>query len=173
MEATRSMALASSTEVPPNFMTIIGGGPSAAYRKRPARHPLLRLKDGFAQDDASTLGHSDSSKVAFGLQEFRIQHCRSGCTSNCVVREHGEFPVEDAAGAKTADHRCHASAGVDIKPRLRTVIRIYIDNRPIGGAGKSEFLRFSLVAVPGVNDFFRPGLFLQTNGDRLSMAILD
>jgi hypothetical protein len=25
MEATRSMALASSTEVPPNFMTIIGG----------------------------------------------------------------------------------------------------------------------------------------------------
>src|SRR5579862_5673249 len=112
MEATRSMALASSTEVPPNFMTIIGGAPSTQGSGCRARDPhstrslrslaqgrlRLRLKTGSAQDDAR-IPHGvwlevPSSQISLGLEQLCVQDGGSGSSANGVVREHGEFPVE-------------------------------------------------------------------------------
>jgi hypothetical protein len=58
MEATRSMALASSTEVPPNFMTIMGGTCQQIEKSGhifSAQDPSLRLESGYVQDDACLL----------------------------------------------------------------------------------------------------------------------
>ncbi len=78
--ATRSMALASSTEVPPNFMTIMGGASwtkewSDGWRwtillRRCSRDPSLRLKNGYAQDDA--IGYEAENRPT-ASPEHRIQ----------------------------------------------------------------------------------------------------
>src|ERR1700722_4011465 len=74
--ATRSMARASSTEVPPNFMTIIGV-------------TSRRNCGGAAQ--VSFLG---SCEVAPGLEQFGIQHGRAGGSANGIVRQHSELPLQ-------------------------------------------------------------------------------
>src|SRR5271166_6518045 len=110
MEATRSIALASSTDVPPNFMTIIGGASLDQFQElgrlplRCARDPSLRPKTGWAQDDARGVDarlaslRFRSSQVSLRFQEFRIQHGGPRCAPDRVVRKHSEFPVEHAAG---------------------------------------------------------------------------
>src|SRR5438270_10003590 len=89
IEVTRSMALASSTEVPPNFITIIGA----------------------------------SSKVSLGLEEFGVEDGGSGRAADRIVREHGEFPVEDATGAQPSHHGSHAGSHFHVETRLGTIIR--------------------------------------------------
>src|SRR5947209_9506621 len=71
MLMAREMAAASCTEVPPNFITIIGP---------PAR--------------------GSSVEIALRLQKFSVQQGRAGRAADGVVREHSELPVEDAARAK-------------------------------------------------------------------------
>src|SRR6266567_8460368 len=98
-------------------------------RKRCAPDPSLRLKNGCAQDDALDLGDVEigaaagkqcsrlsarSSQVAFGFEEFGIEDGGPGSATDGVVREDGEFPVEDAAGAQASNSSRHASAQVDI-----------------------------------------------------------
>src|SRR5271166_2940897 len=76
MLATRSMAVASSTEVPPNFMTITGAPPVLDVAGRRSR------------------------QVALHLEEFGVEQRRARCAADCIVREHGEFVVENAAGTQ-------------------------------------------------------------------------
>src|SRR5579863_4363086 len=104
MEATRSMALASSTEVPPNFMTIIGAASDDCSEPgtnpaQPARDPSLRLKSGCAQDDANGDAPVDSqctysSQVSLGFQQFGVEDGCACSSADRVMREHGELPVE-------------------------------------------------------------------------------
>src|SRR5579863_2194666 len=70
--ATRSMARASSTEVPPNFITIIG----VSWRDCGS---AVRISF-----------HRARGEVAFGLEQFGVQHSRTRGAANRVVREHGE-----------------------------------------------------------------------------------
>ena len=101
MLATRSMAVASSTEVPPNFITIM-----AEHRRT-----------------APTGLDSGRQEQALHFQKLGIQQSRAGRAANRVVREHGELPVEHAARTQTADADGHAIAAINVKPRLRTVGR--------------------------------------------------
>src|ERR1022692_57890 len=111
--ATRSMARASSTEVPPNFITIIGVTSWQSY---------------------GSAGQV-SIEVTLGIEQLRIQHRRAGGSADGVVRKHGELPIEHPAGPQPA-HRCgHACSHVDIKPRLRAVIRFQVHHRMWRGAG--------------------------------------
>src|SRR5579883_2735313 len=76
MAAVRSMARASSTEVPPNFMTIMGTRP-----RRRARSP----------------------QVALRFQQLGAQQSRPRSTTNRLVLKHRELPVEYRAGAEASD----------------------------------------------------------------------
>src|ERR1700722_17850490 len=149
MEATRSMALASSTDVPPNFMTIMGGSCGlGSCRRRPsrcARDSSLRLQNGSARNDAIGFEEAkirfrrqrraQSSQVAFGLQEFGVEDGDSGGPADRVVGKDGEFPVEDAAGTEGAGGRRHAGTHVDIEARLGAVGGFQVDDGAFGGAG--------------------------------------
>src|ERR1700760_2768206 len=73
MLIAREMAAASCTEVPPNFITIIGP---------PAR--------------------ASSVEIALRFQELGVQQRRARCAPNRVVRQHRELPVEDAAWTQTS-----------------------------------------------------------------------
>src|SRR5579863_4390982 len=77
--ATRSMARASSTEVPPNFMTIIGGISSKESR---------RGKEAVARQGPR------SFEVALSFQQFGVQHGRPRGSTDGIVREHGKLPVQ-------------------------------------------------------------------------------
>src|SRR4051812_11510919 len=90
--AARSIAAASSTEVPPNFMTIMPALQSGSFRQVPVRMKELGVQQG------STRGSADH-----------------------VVRKHGELPVEKIARTETSDGNCHAGAGIHIKPGLRPI----------------------------------------------------
>src|SRR5271169_3445893 len=76
MLATRSMAVASSTEVPPNFITITAAPPAQGVGDRPSREIALRF------------------------EEFGVEQGRAGSAADGVVREHGELVVENATGAQ-------------------------------------------------------------------------
>src|SRR5277367_173095 len=71
--ATRSMARASSTEVPPNFITIIGG---------------ISSKESRAWKKAGARQSPGSFEVALGFQQFGVQHRRAGGATDGIVREH-------------------------------------------------------------------------------------
>src|SRR5436305_11983896 len=90
--AARSIAAASSTEVPPNFMTIM---------------PELQA--------------ASSGQVSVRVKQLGVQQGSARGTSHHVVREHGELPVEQVAGPKAADRDGHAGAGIHVEARLRAV----------------------------------------------------
>src|SRR5947209_17570727 len=102
MAATRSMARASSTEVPPNFITIIGVTSFAGrwqtwmrrVRGREARTGRAELVEKKSAGQAELLWRCSSSQIAFGLQQFGVEHGRPGSSADSVVRQHGKFPVE-------------------------------------------------------------------------------
>src|SRR5581483_8942716 len=141
IEATRSMALASSTEVPPNFMTIMGGAPG------PTAGTLRVLCMG-AQAAAETTARYlrrwavPSSQVAFGLQQFRVQQSCAGGASDGVVGQNGKLPVQNSAGPQAAYGGGHARAHVHVESRLRAVAGFKVDNRAFRRAGKFKLLRF-------------------------------
>jgi hypothetical protein len=54
-------------------------------------------------------------------QQFGVEDGGSGGAANGVVREHGELPVEHAAGAQAADGHGHAVAAIAVEARLRAV----------------------------------------------------
>src|SRR5258708_4711654 len=136
MAATRSMACASSTEVPPNFITIIG----------------VDSWEGCGRAVLSSF-RGTGVQIAPGFEQFGIQHGCAGGAADGVVREHRELPLQDSAGAQTADGRSHARSQVDIEPRLRTVTRLQINDWTLGSAGQLQFLRFASVVGPTCNDF--------------------
>src|SRR5580658_9176555 len=46
----------------------------------------------------------------------------TGGTADGVVREQGELPIEEAAGAQATDSGCHAITAHEVKPWLRTCV---------------------------------------------------
>src|SRR6185312_16337181 len=99
MAATRSMARASCTEVPPNFITIMAA-------LRPA----------------------GSIEVALRSEQFAVQNGCTRGAANGVVGEHCESPVEYVARTQTSNHGRHAAPTIAVKAGLWTVrSRIIID----------------------------------------------
>src|SRR5664279_1088641 len=78
MAATRSMAAASSTDVPPNFMTITVSPPAKEVETLASRQEALRL------------------------EEFGVEKGGASGAPDSVVRENSELVVEHAAGTKPA-----------------------------------------------------------------------
>src|SRR5271165_755230 len=146
MLATRSMAVASSTEVPPNFMTITAAPPSKNMGGRPSRQIALRLEE-------------------FGVEQGRARSAADG-----VMREHGELVVQNAAGAQPPDAHRHAVAAVNIEARLRAVGRIVIDERLSRRQRQLELLRSRAEAVERRDDFGGIGFAPQLHRNRLGVA---
>src|ERR1700676_2336067 len=143
MEATRSMAFASSTEVPPNFITIMSETSCGKWLEEAEADPSIAARGG-GWDARATAAptaalharrHCSSSQVALGFEQFSIEDCGAGGSANRVVRKHGEFPVEHAAWTKTSDCGRHASAQVDVEAGLGTIDGFQIDDRAFGSAG--------------------------------------
>src|SRR5579885_2241035 len=111
--ATRSMASALSTEVPPNFIT------------------SMRTNSGSGR----------SIQVTLVLEQLRIQKRGAGGATNRVVREHGELPVQQAARTQTPDYGAHAVTAIHIQSRLRTVVAPVIHDRLLGRRGQLQILR--------------------------------
>src|SRR5260370_30846447 len=110
MAAARSIDVASWTDVPPNFITIIG-----------ARSP------------------SRSTEVSLSVEKLAVQNSSAGRAANHVVREQREFPIEDVAGAQAPDHGSHAASAIYVKPWLWTVRRTLVDNRLLRRCRQLEF----------------------------------
>src|SRR2546421_12423977 len=90
MAAARSIAAASSTEVPPNFITIMPALRGGSFRQIPLR-----------------------------VEQLGVQQCRAGGAADHVVREHGELPIEQIAGAQASNGDGHTRAGVHVEAWLR------------------------------------------------------
>src|SRR5258708_19785311 len=121
--AALSMACASWTEVPPNFITIIG-----------ARSP------------------SRSTEVSLSVEKLAVQNCSAGRAANHVVREQRKFPVKDIAGPQPSDHGSHAASAIHVKPRLRTVRRGLIDHWLLRRGRQLQFLPQTPKLVPPPDD---------------------
>src|SRR4051812_35985908 len=90
--AARSMAAASSTEVPPNFITIMPALQGGSFGEVPMR-----------------------------MKQLGIQQSRSRGSANDVMREHRELPVEKITGPETPDGDGHTGTGINVETRLRTI----------------------------------------------------
>src|ERR1700685_3060013 len=143
ISAARSIALASCTEVPPNFMTIIGSGTSAADERDQTSH-FCRIGTCCS-----------SPQVSPHFEQLRVQQSRARRASNGVVGKHGEFPVEDATWPQTADRSRHAIARVNIEPRLRPVSRNRVLHGLFRRAGQLQFLGHAAEFVPRLEHLFR------------------
>src|SRR5215469_6982528 len=87
-------------------------------------HPSNRAKGGAP-------AYLSSVQIALVLEQFRIQQCRTGGTTNGVVRKHGEFPVEHTTRPEATNRRRHPLAKLDVKTRLRTIGRLHVANREL------------------------------------------
>src|ERR1051326_910354 len=108
MRAAWSIALASCTEVPPNFMTIMAVEPCAANRHRWGQVRLNRRE-------------GNSSQVALHFQKLGVQHGCPGSSPDGVVRQNRKPPIENITRTQAPDRRSHSRPGVNIQPRLRAV----------------------------------------------------
>src|ERR1700693_4254457 len=120
------MALASCTEVPPNFITIIGINSLDARERwtRKARTQWQRI----------------SLEISLDLQQFRIQQGRSGRAADRVVRENRELPVQNSTGAQAAHRSRHSTSAVGVEAGLRAVACGDIYHRLFGRAGEMHLL---------------------------------
>src|SRR6516165_9844298 len=151
MLATRSMAAASSTEVPPNFITITAAPSLCVGKARPQR----------------------SRQVTLHLQEFGVEECRPGGAANRVVRENGELVVEHAARTEAPNAYCHAFPAIDVETRLRAIRRLVVDDGLRGCQRKPQLLRRGMELIEGRDDLGGRSFLPQLYGNRLGMAIFD
>src|SRR6476661_3144823 len=116
MAATRSMAWASCTEVPPNFITIMRAlrrTSTTETRRHGERHGGVCSATEWPEYP-SAVARTRSTQVSLRFKQLDIQH---GCTSSAadgVVRKHGEFPVEDIAGTQPPTDSGHATSAVTV-----------------------------------------------------------
>jgi len=113
------MALASPTEVPPNFMTM-----QLAISFRNPTFPKVR-KDGAPSKGKSAGG---IFQISLRFEQLGIEQCRASSATYGVVREQSKFPVEHSARAKSPDGGGHASAELNIKTRLWAIYGIEISH---------------------------------------------
>src|SRR5271169_3981546 len=113
IDATLSMAAADSTEVPPNFITII----AAPYRLRPS------------------IQHS------FRVHKLGIQNGGSGGPANRIVRKRHEFVIEHGTRAQAAHEGCHAAVALGVLAGLWTVMLGHVADGPRGRARQTALLR--------------------------------
>src|SRR5215472_688096 len=165
MAATRSMAVESCTDVPPNFITIIGGSSSGGYWYLTRQFLTGCLRNDFGWKRLA------SPQISLRLQQFSIEQGRSGCTSNRVMREHGELPVEYWAWAQTPNGCGHSGAAIGIEARLRTITGAHVLHRFFGSAWQFQLLRFSLVAGPCRQNLIGSHFLLQLHRDRFRVPI--
>src|SRR3954468_18196862 len=140
--AARSMAAASSTEVPPNFITIMPALQGGSFRQVPV-----------------------------GVKKLGIQQGSTGGAADHIVREHGELPVEKIAGAQAADRNRHTGTGINIEPRLWTVGSGDVDGGLLRRVREALLLRQPAKVVPRGDDLIGAGFLLQFDRDRFRVPI--
>src|SRR5271157_1151206 len=165
MLATRSMAVASSTDVPPNFMTI-----TAASGSPNERRFCARWGGGPPPQDVAGRG---SRKIALRLEEFGVEQRRSRRAADGVVREHGELVVQNAAWTQASNRYRHSITAVYIEAGLRTVRRIVIDERLRRRQWQLELLRSRTKIVERSYDVGGLRFLPQLHGNRLGVAVLN
>src|SRR5579875_114612 len=167
MPATRSIAAADPTEVPPNFMTIMRRprGVRSPQRRRDAKKAIVEpQRYGEAEEGRSKsepegteaaegagktvqTGWGSSVEHPFRMHQLGIQHGGSGGAADGVVAQSDELVIENGAGAEAADEGRHAALALGIAARLRAVVFAHIDDGPRGRAGEMAFLRHAAEAV--------------------------
>src|SRR5208282_2592601 len=75
-------------------------------------------------------------QIALGFEELGVEQRGSGGAADGVVREHGELPVEDRAGAQASAGDGHAMAAVEIEARLGTVRALVVEDDLGRGEGQ-------------------------------------
>src|SRR5215469_4667253 len=147
--AIRSIAVESSTDVPPNFMTITASPPPMIEQVR-----------------------RSSPQVALHFEEFGIQEGCAGRAADGVVREHSELVVEHAARPQPPHTYRHAIAAVKIEAWLRTVGRRVIHQRPFGRQRTSQLMRLGAKLGERRDDFISRTRRLQLHRHRLRVPVL-
>src|ERR1700740_3091850 len=102
------------------------------FRANGARLGRDRLRlCGFGSRDAV------AREEAAGGEELGVEKRGAGGSAQQVVREQGEFDVEERTFADSANGGGHAVAGVDITAGLRAVFFVEDDDGIFDGGGKS------------------------------------
>src|SRR6476646_4990297 len=91
-------------------------------------------------------------QIPLGAQKLRGQHRTTCCTTQRIVREPDELPVEHAIGAQTAERDRLAGTVVAIESRLRASVVVAIDQEWPRRARQSELLRLAGVFLPRRQD---------------------
>src|SRR5579883_36290 len=131
MPASRSMASADSTEVPPNFITIMRRARSCAgYRERPRS----------GAREVPSIWNWGSIQQALGIHELGIEDGGAGCAADGVVLERDEFVSKRGAFAHAADEGPHTVVAFGVASRLRAVLLGHVGDGLSGGAGKLALL---------------------------------
>src|ERR1039458_4572424 len=147
MDATRSMAAASSMDVPPNFMTITATPPAKEVKALASRQEALRLGEVGVEKGGASGG------------------------TNGVVREHSELVVEHPARAKPAHAHRHPIPAVHVEARLRPVRRGIVKDRLRGRQRQFQFLRSGVKLVECRDQLVGTGLPLQLYRHGFGVAI--
>src|SRR5512138_466250 len=111
IEATRSMAAADSTDVPPNFITIIA----------------IPLRASVEQ--------------SFADHQFCVEHGSSGGAPNRVMPHGDELEVEHRARPQPPDKDGHPAFALDVLAGLWTVTLQHVDHGHGRRAGQMALLR--------------------------------
>src|SRR3569833_4507621 len=132
------MALSDSTDVPPNFITIIG------------RHPWLR-------SPSPVSGYEEGAcwlpEQTLGSHEFCVQYRRTRRSANCVVATGDELHAKHGALAQSADESDHAILAPSIAARLRTIGLRHVDDGLRRCAWKLSLLGYAAETLKRATNF--------------------
>src|ERR1035438_3902751 len=147
-EAMRSMAAADSTEVPPNFITIMSVPEGAGYQPaagcQPAPHGCrAAAKTPATRSPALPIRVVDGAlgEEPFGVHQLGVEDGGAGGSADCVVAECDELPVEYRAGAQAADECCHASVAFGVFAGFGAVLFRHVLYGMFGSAREIVLLR--------------------------------
>ena len=92
---------------------------------------------------------------AAGGEEFGVEQGGAGGAADEIVREQGQFYIEQGTFADAADYGGHAVAGIDVAARLRAIFFVEHDNGITQSGGQSGQLGADFESCAGLRGLRR------------------
>src|SRR5215467_4922844 len=123
---TRSMAVADSTEVPPNFITIMAWSLADAAAQA---FQFVCFQSKSRKSNPGRWAVGPAIQHPLRVHHLGVEHGRTRGTADGVVCERDEFIVEYRARTQPTDKRCHAAVALGVVARLRPVLLRHVGYR--------------------------------------------
>src|SRR6516162_2743086 len=159
---TRSIAPADSTELPPNFITIMqklhkSGAGVFAFRELAGQRACPTKKT--------------SVQHPFGMHQLGIEHGSAGRAANGVVTQGDKFIIQHRTRSQPPDESRHAALAFRVLARLRPVALVHVDDGPRRRARQVAVLGHTAKSVKGCVQFGHCRLGGQLDRNRHGVAV--